>query len=231
MNDSDDEPNGAITVTVRPQPHYTVAAADSATVTVRDDDESDYAGVEVSIADARAKEGEELEFAITLNRAAPGPITLSSSCHPGSARLNYDVECGSPVLRFEQGETRIVHRVWAVMDDIDEGNETFEFEIRNPDPAIVAITRGTATGTVENDGPQPSAWLARFGRTVAEQAIDGISARIESARSGARTPGFRGAFGGNPVGGTSPDAAACESPGDADAPDAQAAAENALAAA
>ncbi|MCY3787056.1 MAG: hypothetical protein OXG47_10095, partial [bacterium] len=233
VNDSDDEPNGAITVTVRPQPHYTVAAADSATVTVRDDDESDYAGVEVSIADARAKEGEELEFAITLNRAAPGPITLSSSCHPGSARLNYDVECGSPVLRFEQGETRIVHRVWAVMDDIDEGNETFEFEIRNPDPAIVAIVRGTATGTVENDGPLPSAWLSRFGRTVAEQAIDGISARIESARGGARTPGFRGAFAGNPVGGpgnAALDAAACEpASDDAATPDTQVAGDNASA--
>ena len=229
VNDSDDEPNGSITVTVRPQPHYTVAAADSATVTVRDDDESNYAGVEVRIEDASAKEGEDLKFAIVLNRAAPGPITLSTTCIPGTARLNDDVECGSPVLRFEQGETRIVHRVWAVMDDIDEGNETFEFEIRNPDPAIVAITRGIATGTVENDGPLPSAWLARFGRTVAEQAIDGISARIESARSGARTPGFRGAFAGAPLGGaTELDAAACKpASGDEATSGAENAAENA----
>ncbi|MCY3822199.1 MAG: autotransporter outer membrane beta-barrel domain-containing protein, partial [Gammaproteobacteria bacterium] len=86
-------------------------------------------------------------------------------------------------------------------DDIDEGNETFEFEIRNPDPAIVTIARGTAVGTVENDGPLPSAWLARFGGTVAEQAIDGIAARIESARAGPGTAGFRGAIGGAPIGG------------------------------
>ncbi|MCY3786545.1 MAG: hypothetical protein OXG47_07445, partial [bacterium] len=202
-DDGVDELDGAVRATVKAGAGYVVAEApgDSAQVDVRDNDVTDYSGIEVSIADARAREGEDLEFVISLNNPAPGPITLSASCIPGTARLNHDVECSSPRLGFEQGEMTLTHRVWAVEDDIDEGNETFEFEIRNPDPEVVTIVRGTATGTIENDGPLPEAWLGRFGRAVAEQALEGVAARIAAARGGARTPGFRGTIAGRPIGG------------------------------
>ena len=47
------------------------------------------------------------------------------------------------------------------------------------------IEDGTGIGTIMNADPMPQAWLARFGRTVAEQVLDGVTARIEADR----TPG------------------------------------------
>ena len=51
----------------------------------------------------------------------------------------------------------------------------------------------TATGTIENWDAIPHAWLARFGRTAAEQALDAVRGRL----SAERTPGFRGRFAGH----------------------------------
>ncbi len=39
----------------------------------------------------------------------------------------------------------------------------------------------TATGTINNSDPIPKAWLARFGRTVAEQVLDAVGARLRTA--------------------------------------------------
>ena len=40
------------------------------------------------------------------------------------------------------------------------------------------LSDATATGTITNNGPMPKAWLTRFGRTVASQAVDAIGDRI-----------------------------------------------------
>ena len=61
-------------------------------------------------------------------------------------------------------------------DIIDEGMRTFTLRLSNPSNAFLAD--GTATGTIENSDPMPSAWLARFGRTVGGQAVDAISSRM-----------------------------------------------------
>ena len=51
-----------------------------------------------------------------------------------------------------------------------------------------------------NDGPLPKAWLARFGRTVAEQAIEAVETRFDTWREA----GFAGTLGGQPLGGGAP---------------------------
>ncbi len=47
------------------------------------------------------------------------------------------------------------------------------------------IATATATGTISNTDPMPQAWLARFGRTVADQVMEAVEGRV----SGARSPG------------------------------------------
>ena len=39
-------------------------------------------------------------------------------------------------------------------------------------------------GAILNTDKMPKAWLSRFGRTVAEQVVDGVHARLEAPRSG-----------------------------------------------
>ena len=64
------------------------------------------------------------------------------------------------------------------------------------------VADGTATGTIFKTDPIPKAWIARFGRTVAEQVIDTVEARIRAPRS----PGVEFSLAGQRVGGSvSPD--------------------------
>jgi len=147
-------------------------------------DGSPYQGLTVSIADATAREGtEDLWFEITLNRPAPGPVTLRAESEWGTARSPNDYQLLSREIRFETGER--MHRlpVWVHDDDIDEGSETMTVVLSSPQPSMVAFARDRATGTIENSDPLPAAWLARFGRTVAQQALDGIADRMEAPRT------------------------------------------------
>ena len=59
------------------------------------------------------------------------------------------------------------------------GSETLTLVLSNPTGAYLAD--GEATGTIENSDLMPQAWLARFGRTVAEQVLDAVEERIHSA--------------------------------------------------
>ena len=46
-----------------------------------------------------------------------------------------------------------------------------------------AKDQGEATGTIENWNKMPKAWLARFGRTVAEQTVERVRSRLEAPRA------------------------------------------------
>ena len=199
---------GTVTVTVQAGSDYTVAGApaDAASATVSDDD-----GLPaISIADAEGNEGEDLEFEVTLSRAAAHEVRVSWGTNPETARARLDFEFSSGRLIFDPGETRKVIKVWAVDDAHDDPGEFFTLNLWNPQGATIADDQ--ATGTIHNSDPMPRAWLGRFGRTVAQQALDGIAGRIEAAR----TPGFQGTFpqsgvgvgggvGAGPRDGTSPD--------------------------
>ena len=60
----------------------------------------------------------------------------------------------------------------------------------------IDIHTSTATGAIENRGAIPSAWLLRFGRTVAEQVVDAVRDRV----SASRRPGFAARPAGRAVG-------------------------------
>ncbi len=169
----------------------------SVELTVLDDDSESvgndpYDGLTVSIADATAQEGEEdLWFEITLNRPAPGPVTFHAESESGTARSPNDYQYLSRrEIRFEEGERMQRLPVWVHDDDIDEGSETMTVVLSNLQPAGVKFARDRATGTIKNSDPIPGAWLARFGRTVADQAIDSVTDRLRALR----TPGFEGSL-------------------------------------
>ncbi len=151
---------------------------------------SPYDGLTVSIADASAQEGaEDLWFEITLNRPAPGPVTFHAESESGTARSPNDYQyLNRREIRFKEGERMQRLPVWVHDDDIDEGHETMTVVLSNLQPAGVAFARDRATGTIENSDPMPAAWLARFGRTVADQALSSVADRVRASRE----PGFKG---------------------------------------
>ena len=107
-------------------------------------------------------------------------------------------------LVFEPGETVKTVEVEVRADRHDEGTETVWLALSNPKGA--GIARGRNFGQIHNTGPIPKAWIARFGRTVAEQVLDAVEGRM-------RAPGAAGTevtLAGERIGGQAPDAEAGE---------------------
>ena len=142
--------------------------------------------VAVSVADARAREGEDatIDFAVTLSRAASAAVTVAYATADGTATAGADYTRTSGKLRFAPGETVKTVSVPVLDDAHDEGAETFILRLSAASGAVIAD--GEATGTIENTDPLQRAWLARFGRTVAEQVLEAVGGRIEGNRSAAR---------------------------------------------
>ena len=195
VNDDADEPDGSAVVTVEAGAGYTVGDPASASVEVKDDDVPSTVPA-LSVGDSTAKEGGRLPimpFTVRLAPPAPGPVRVYVSTRPStpvSAEPGQDYAPGSSDLTFQAGETEKVVWIRIYDDSHDEGSETFEVVLSNARGA--AIGDGVAVGTIVNDDPMPAAFLARFGRTVAEQALDGIAGRM----SAPRTAGMQGAIAG-----------------------------------
>ena len=94
--------------------------------------------------------------------------------------------------------TGSVARARTVTGLVNEVTYRFRVTLTLSSPFGAQIADGTATGTIVNTDPIPKAWIARFGRTVAEQVIDAVEARMRAPRS----PGVELSLAGQRVGGS-----------------------------
>ena len=124
----------------------------------------------ISVADARVEEGAGamLEFAVTLERAAGGAVTVDYATSDGTAQVGVDYTAANGTLTFEAGESSKTVEVAVLDDSHDEGEETMTLRLSNPSEGRLADAE--ATGTIENTDPLPRALLARFGRATAKAA-------------------------------------------------------------
>ncbi len=188
VNDTADEPDGAVTATLAGDGEkgllYTVAAPpqDAASVKVTDDDAAATAPT-FSVGDETANEDVGLMyFTVRLDRAAKQTVKVTLTARessPVSARYGEDYYWWWPdglALTFHPGQTEKKMWVYVYNDNHDEDPETFEVALSRPTGGT-AIGDGVAVGTIVNNDPMPAAWPARFGRTAAEQALDDLSGR------------------------------------------------------
>ena len=207
VDDDVDEPDGSVTVTLKDGGGYTVSPSpgDAAAVTVSDNDAA--ALPSLSVADVTVTEGAWMEFTVRLSAPSAGGVSVKVSTRdstPVSATTRDYWPISGRTVSFRAGETERSVGVIVFDDSHDEEPETFEVVLS--DARGAAIGDGVAVGTITNDDPMPAAWLARFGRTVAEQALDGIAGRM----SADRTPGMQGSIAGQAL---SFDPAANDNPG------------------
>ena len=209
--DTTDEPDGPVRAALAAGEGYTLGDSASATVAVADDDAT--VGPTLSIEDATMAEGggywvrsnpglfpgpySHMRFTVRLSAAQPHWVRVYAQSRPStpvSARPRHDYWPAFVIAEFRPGQTE-VHLYVRVHDDaIDESDETFELVLQ--DATGAAIAKAVAVATITNDDPMPAAFLARFGRTVAEQALDGVSERLAAPR----TPGMQGTLAGLPLG-------------------------------
>ena len=162
--------------------------------------------VAISVADARVREepGAKLSFAVTLDRERSEPVTVDYATSDGEAKAGVDYVEARDTLTFSAKETSKTIEVEVLDDDIDEGSETLTLTLTLTNPVGARIADGTATGTIENSDPMPKAWIARFGRTVAEQVMGAVENRLEAARR----PGVEVSLAGERIGGVASPAGA-----------------------
>ena len=138
----------------------------------------------LSVADANAREGTDatLDFAVTLDRASPTTVTVHYATEDGTAAAGADYTATSGTLSFAPGDLAKTVSVPILDDAHDEGSETLTLTLSNATGA--RIRDAGATGTIENSDPIPKAWLARFGRTVADHVVDAVGERLEGSPGG-----------------------------------------------
>ncbi len=203
VNDTADEPHGSVTATLAGDGdkglRYTVAAApdNAASVKVTDDDAAATAPT-FSVGDETANEDVGLMyFTVRLDRAVQRTVKVTFTAReasPVSARQGEDWFWWWPdgiALTFHPGQTEKRMWVYVYNDNHDEDPETFEVALSRPTGGAM-IGDGVAVGTIVNNDPMPKAWLSRFGRTVAQQALDGIESRMRAPREA----GVQGALAG-----------------------------------
>ena len=134
----------------------------------------------LSIADATANENSDsgLNFVVSLDRVSTLTVTVDYATSDGTATAGHDYTATSGTLTFNPGDAAKSINVPLLDDAVDDGGETMTVTLSNASNARIAD--GTATGTIENSDPLQKAWIARFGRTVASDVVDGITERLEN---------------------------------------------------
>ena len=147
----------------------------------------------LSVADAQVREaaGAELVFRVTLDAAQDSAVSVRYATADGTATAGSDYVAARGAVRFAAGQTSKTVRVLVLEDSHDDNGETMTLKLSSPFGATLAD--GTATGTIANTDPLPKAWLARFGRTVANHVVEAVRGRMSSAQGPSRRVSLGGA--------------------------------------
>ena len=145
-----------------------------------------------------------LDFRVSLSQAYTEYVCFDfETLDTGTATEGTDYSPRPKVMDwFRPGVTRRTVFVRIIDDSVSDSGETVKVRISNARlcgdaSKTVAIANAEARGTITNSDPMPQAWLARFGRTVADQVIDAVDGRLGAARR----PGVEATLAGQSIGG------------------------------
>ncbi|WP_420436406.1 PEP/pyruvate-binding domain-containing protein [Candidatus Poriferisocius sp.] len=153
-DDSTDEPDGSLTVTVDSGTGYTVSSAQgAATVAVSDNDLPSSGPPTVTVSDATAVEGaQNLVFVVTLSKPNPDPITFRYGGYARTATLWQDWTIEYKAFTLDAGDTTIDLTVPVIDDDTPENDETLRIYVYAISGIVIRDGFLYATGTItDND--------------------------------------------------------------------------------
>ena len=146
--------------------------------------EADWVWLSVSDVIAQEAEGATLDFTVTLSQPIPETVTVRYATVElggyGVAQAGLDYTSTSGTLTFAPGQTSRIVSVPVLDDDLDEPWESFHFVLSNPRPFWARLYAPKAWGRIANTDPMPTAWIGRFGRSVAEHVLDAVDARTQA---------------------------------------------------
>ena len=173
-DDSVDEEDGTVTVTVLPGSTYETNTQ-IFTAQVKDDDT---AGIRVSAASVRIQgDGSSASYTIALSSEPTSEVRVEPRTSDEAVAVTSGTLVFSPedwneektvtVRGYEPGETTIEHEVFS--EDSSYGSL-----IEKPSLEVNVVDRSRVEGAGQ--------WLGRFGRTVAERVVDTVSGRLNTDR-------------------------------------------------
>ena len=195
-----DAPNETVTVSAAAIGGVAIPVIE--TLTINDDDVAP-TGITLTVSPATIREtdGEtEITVTATVNGttryADAKTVTVSVGDGTATSGMDYDAVSNFDII-IAAGDTSNTGTfdLMLINDAVQEKDETIEI---TGSSGALNITK--AMITITNSDPMPAAWLGRFGRTVAEQALDGIAGRIAASRSA----GVQGSIAGHALNFNSP---------------------------
>ncbi|RIK82793.1 MAG: hypothetical protein DCC68_05345 [Planctomycetota bacterium] len=140
-------------------PSVTIGQANATGTITNDDAESMLSIADVSIAEGTDAGTTTMTFTITMSAAQSEDVTVTVNTSDGTATVadgDYTAVANQTVM-IPAGETSATFTVTIARDAKVEADETFTVALSNPlldgvpEPTLVAIADGTATGTITND--------------------------------------------------------------------------------
>ena len=174
---------------------------DTVTLRLIDNDKAEISivsGIEVVEGD----DGRDVRLEVSLSTSSYQEVRVDWQTADGSATAGADYEAASGVLTFAPGETtrQIVVRVLG--DEYAEDAE--DFEVRLAQPVNAELGTASARVVITDDdldtarGTALEAVLAGMARTIASDAVDAVSGRVNRRSSASRGNAGRAAFGVGP---------------------------------
>ncbi len=159
-------------------------------VTVKDDDKPDLI---LSVASLDLSEGRGMHYTVRLAARPRGPVTVALSSPP-ETDLTFDE---NPLMFSELDWDRARTVTVTVNEDDDRTDDTETVMHAASGGGYDGVSKEIPVKVSDNDtlNPDPNGWLARFGRSVAFQAVEMIASRMESGG------GSRMRIAGQPIGG------------------------------
>ena len=159
-------------------------------VTVIDDDAPELL---VSASTLEVPEGGDGHYTVRLATQPTDTVTVDVSCPENETDILLEME----LLVFDTSNWDTPQEVrFSAQQDNDEADETTTVMHAAADGGYDGVSRLITVRINDDDTAQrpnpPKAWLARFGRTVAEQVLEAVEDRISTPR----LPGFDGSLAG-----------------------------------
>ena len=118
----------------------------------------------LTIADAKATEGNAVEFTVTLDPASASDVTVEYATTDGTATADssdadgadYTAPANGAQLTISANQTSGTISIATGDDTVDEDDETFTLTLSSPSPNAELGADKTATGTIENDDTDPA---------------------------------------------------------------------------
>ena len=164
----------------------TLGTPTSATVTIQEDDAPPSAGSLqlATAAAALAENGGSFSVTVTRNGGSFGAVTIDYTTVDGTASAGSDYTAASGTLSFADGVTSQSFNVPVADDAVYEGDETLQVTLSNPGGGATLGAPSSATLTITDNDPVPSAGTLAFSAGAYTVSESGPALAVTVSRSG-----------------------------------------------